>query len=153
LDEDDLRFRVGPVDHAREFRDRGVRVVAVVQRPGSHSRVEGDVVERQALGAPRQDPPTLSLERPHGGLAGGMRSDCGHPAEQGGDLPDHGTRPTAHVQDLTVASERVGHQGDVVALEPTLARSFAGARHLRSITPPPTLPYGVNMDFHLLLLT
>jgi hypothetical protein len=66
---------------------------------------------------------------------------------------NHGTRPTAHVQDLTVAGERVGHQGDVVALEPTLARSFAGARHLRSITPPPTLPYGVNMDFHLLLLT
>ncbi|MFJ6756312.1 hypothetical protein ACIQNK_15010 [Streptomyces sp. NPDC091273] len=31
----------------------------------------------------------------------------------------------------------------------SLDRSFAGAEHLRSITPPPVLPYGANMDFHL----
>jgi hypothetical protein len=31
----------------------------------------------------------------------------------------------------------------------SLNRSFAGARHLRSITPRPTLPFGANMDFHL----
>ncbi|MEU8512895.1 hypothetical protein AB0C76_15080 [Kitasatospora sp. NPDC048722] len=31
----------------------------------------------------------------------------------------------------------------------SLNRSFAGARHLRSITPEPTLPYGANMQFHL----
>ncbi len=31
----------------------------------------------------------------------------------------------------------------------SLERSFAGARHVRSITPPPVLPYGANVDFHL----
>ncbi|WP_116209553.1 hypothetical protein [Streptomyces olivoreticuli] len=31
----------------------------------------------------------------------------------------------------------------------SLARSFVGARHLRSITPRPVLPHGANMDFHL----
>ncbi|MGW2749075.1 hypothetical protein [Streptomyces sp. NPDC001450] len=31
----------------------------------------------------------------------------------------------------------------------SLARSFAGAEHLRSITPPPALPHGANMHFHL----
>ncbi|MER5866195.1 hypothetical protein [Kitasatospora sp. NPDC002040] len=31
----------------------------------------------------------------------------------------------------------------------SLARSFTGAQHLRSITPTPTLPHGANMDFHL----
>ncbi|KRA82456.1 hypothetical protein ASE09_15315 [Streptomyces sp. Root66D1] len=31
----------------------------------------------------------------------------------------------------------------------SLARSFAGARHLATITPDPCLPHGANMDFHL----
>ncbi|MFD9339806.1 hypothetical protein ACFWBF_36320 [Streptomyces sp. NPDC060028] len=31
----------------------------------------------------------------------------------------------------------------------SLTRAFTGARHLRSITPAPFLPYGANMDFHL----
>ncbi|MEU8975304.1 hypothetical protein AB0D11_39805 [Streptomyces monashensis] len=35
----------------------------------------------------------------------------------------------------------------------SLARSFTDARHLRSITPQPTLPHGANMDFHLYELT
>ncbi|MFF4590708.1 RsmD family RNA methyltransferase [Streptomyces sp. NPDC001388] len=35
----------------------------------------------------------------------------------------------------------------------SLARSFHQARHLRSITPAPALPYGANMDFHLYRLS
>ncbi|MEU6208397.1 hypothetical protein ABZ891_00560 [Streptomyces sp. NPDC047023] len=31
----------------------------------------------------------------------------------------------------------------------SLDRSFAGSVHLRTVTPPPTLPRGANMDFHL----
>lgn len=31
----------------------------------------------------------------------------------------------------------------------SLARSFARARHLQSVTPAPALPYGANVDFHL----
>ncbi|MFI0743174.1 hypothetical protein ACH4PU_34630 [Streptomyces sp. NPDC021100] len=31
----------------------------------------------------------------------------------------------------------------------SLARSFAGAEHLATVTPSPQLPYGANMDFHL----
>lgn len=31
----------------------------------------------------------------------------------------------------------------------SMAVSFRGAHHLASITPPPCLPPGANMDFHL----
>jgi Conserved hypothetical protein 95 len=34
----------------------------------------------------------------------------------------------------------------------SLALSFRGARHLATVTPPPALPVGANMDFHLYLL-
>ncbi|GGP86460.1 class I SAM-dependent methyltransferase [Streptomyces melanogenes] len=31
----------------------------------------------------------------------------------------------------------------------SLHHSFAGAQHLRTVTPAPTLPFGANMDFHV----
>ncbi|MFE2247039.1 class I SAM-dependent RNA methyltransferase [Streptomyces lavendulae] len=37
---------------------------------------------------------------------------------------------------------------DLIAHD-SLDRAFTGAEHLRSITPPPVLPHGANMHFHL----
>ncbi|MEU7047783.1 hypothetical protein [Streptomyces eurythermus] len=45
-----------------------------------------------------------------------------------------------------------GGEHDQIAHDP-LARSFTGARHLATVTPEPSLPYGANMDFHLYELT
>ncbi|MBR7833012.1 class I SAM-dependent methyltransferase [Actinospica durhamensis] len=80
------------------------------------------------------------------------------PAFTAAGLDLQSTTPPVHEILADIRRSRAGQSCLLVVktndqlLPGTMERAFHSATHLRSVTPPPTLPYGANMDFHVFRL-